>query len=81
MAMGILGAMGSIARLDQHLLIGELSLDGGIRSLCGALSVTVCSLCRRLRILCFPMENVAEAVVVDGVHVFGARHRFYAKTG
>ncbi len=29
MAMGILGAMGSIARLDQHLLIGELSLDGG----------------------------------------------------
>ncbi len=27
-AMGILGAMGAVTHLDQHLLMGELSLDG-----------------------------------------------------
>src|ERR1041385_4433299 len=31
MALGILGAMGSVAGLDRHLLVGELSLDGAIR--------------------------------------------------
>ena len=28
MALGILGAMGTVARSDQHMLVGELSLDG-----------------------------------------------------
>src|SRR6266480_4022256 len=31
MALGILGAMGSVSSLDRHLLVGELSLDGAIR--------------------------------------------------
>ncbi len=74
MAMGILGAMGSIARLDQHLLIGELSLDGAIRSVRGALSVAVCALAQGIPNLVLPMENAAEAAVVDGVRVFGVRH-------
>ena len=49
-AMGILGAMGVVKALDQHILVGELSLDGAIRPVRGALSVAVCardaSLCR-----------------------------------
>src|SRR5690242_6120566 len=43
MAMGILGAMGVVGKLDQHILIGELSLDGGLRPVRGALSVAVCA--------------------------------------
>ncbi len=74
MAMGILGAMGSIARLDEHLLIGELSLDGAIRSVRGALSVAVCALAQGIPNLVLPMENAAEAAVVEGVRVFGVRH-------
>src|SRR5262249_22244800 len=31
MAIGILGAMGSVAASAQHLFVGELSLDGAIR--------------------------------------------------
>ena len=30
-AMGILGAMGAVKALDNHIFIGELSLDGAIR--------------------------------------------------
>ena len=31
MALGILGAMGTVAPSDEHLFVGELSLDGAIR--------------------------------------------------
>ena len=43
MALGILGAMGAVQGLDQHLLVGELSLDGAIRPVRGALSMAVCA--------------------------------------
>src|ERR1700749_790469 len=43
MAIGILGPMGTVARLDHHLLVGELSLDGAVRPVRGALSVAVCA--------------------------------------
>src|ERR1700736_3204249 len=39
MALGILGAMGTIAPSDEHLFVGELSLDGAIRPVRGALSL------------------------------------------
>src|SRR6267154_598489 len=31
MALGILGAMGTVAQSDDHLFVGELSLDGSLR--------------------------------------------------
>src|ERR1051325_6757795 len=42
MALGILGAMGMTKAADHHLLLGELSLDGAVRPVRGALSVAVC---------------------------------------
>ena len=42
-ALGILGAMGVVKGLDQHILAGELSLDGAIRPIRGALSIAVCA--------------------------------------
>ncbi|MFN7997945.1 MAG: YifB family Mg chelatase-like AAA ATPase [Bryobacteraceae bacterium] len=74
MAMGILGAMGSVAALDQHLLVGELSLDGSIRPVRGALSVAVCARAQGITNLVLPLANAAEAAVVDGVRVFGVQH-------
>ncbi len=74
MAMGILGAMGTVASLDRHILLGELSLDGGIRPVRGALSVAVCAREHGIANLLLPAENAAEAAVVDGVNVFGVRH-------
>lgn len=74
MALGILGAMGSIGPLDRHVLIGELSLDGCIRPVRGALSVAVCARDQGIPNLILPAENSAEAAVVEGVHVYGMRH-------
>ena len=74
MALGILGAMGTVAPLDKHLLVGELSLDGSIRPVRGALSVAVCARDRGIPNLILPAENSAEAAVVEGVSVYGMRH-------
>src|SRR5947199_5526341 len=70
-ALGILGAMGMVKDLDRHILMGELSLDGAIRPVRGALSVAVCA--RELGIpnLILPAGNAAEAAVVEGVNVYG----------
>src|SRR6266699_1922051 len=38
-----LGIMGAVSSLDHHLLVGELSLDGAIRPVRGALSMAVCA--------------------------------------
>jgi magnesium chelatase family protein len=74
MAVGILGAMGTVRRAEDHLLCGELSLDGAVRPVRGALSMAVCALRNRIQNLLVPAENAAEAAVVEGVHVFAVRH-------
>jgi len=74
MALGILGAMGSVAGLDQHLLVGELSLDGRIRAVRGALSMAVCARKQGIPNVVLPLDNAAEAAVVEGVQVFGVKH-------
>lgn len=72
-ALGILGAMGSVPALDAHIFLGELSLDGALRPVRGALSVAVCAREKGIANLIVPAENAAEAAVVEGVRVFGAR--------
>src|SRR5437016_2503203 len=74
MALGILGAMGAAPAIDQYLMVGELSLDGSIRPVRGALSVAVCARNQGIPNLVLPFDNAAEAAVVDGVNVFGVRH-------
>ena len=74
MAMGILGAMGAVAGLDRHILVGELSLDGAVRPVRGALSMAVCAREQGIPNLLLPAENAAEAAVVEGVRVYGVRH-------
>ena len=66
MAMGILGAMGAVKGLDRHILVGELSLDGAIRPVRGALSVAVCARDKGIPNLILPADNAAEAAVVEG---------------
>ena len=72
-ALGILNAMGAVKALDEHILIGELSLDGAIRPVRGALSVAVCAHQNGIRNLILPVENAAEAAVVEGINVYGVR--------
>ncbi len=74
MALGILGAMGTVSGTDQHLLAGELSLDGTLRPVRGALSMAVCARQMGIANLLVPADNAAEAAVTEGVNVFGMRH-------
>ncbi len=76
MAVGILGAMGSIGAdsLSDCLFVGELSLDGGVRPIRGALSIAVCARRQGIRHLILPRENGAEAAVVDGLAVHGVKN-------
>ncbi|HEX8670951.1 MAG TPA: magnesium chelatase domain-containing protein [Longimicrobium sp.] len=75
-AMGILastGQMRSRHRLKHFMLVGELGLDGGLRPVRGALPIAIAAREAGLMGLILPDENVAEAAVVEGVEVRGAR--------
>ena len=74
MALAILGAMGTFKGLDHHLCAGELSLDGAVRPVRGALSMAVCAREHGIQNLILPADNAAEAAVVEGVRTFGVRH-------
>ena len=74
MALGILGAMGTVGRMEQHMLVGELSLDGSLRPVRGVLSMAVCAQKNGIPNILVPADNAAEAAVADGINVFGLTH-------
>jgi magnesium chelatase family protein len=72
-ALGILGAngdFGSIENLPNTLSIGELSLDGRVRPVRGALSIALSARDSGIENLLLPEENATEAAVVQGINVF-----------
>lgn len=72
-ALGILGANGDLAGEESltHLLsVGELSLDGRVRSVRGALSIALRARDAGIASLLLPEENAKEAAVVAGVKVY-----------
>ena len=52
------------------LILGELSLDGGIQSARGVLPIAVTARRQRFSGLLLPVSNTQEAAVVDGLQVF-----------
>ena len=74
-ALGILATTGQLAPtvLNDTLVLGELSLDGGINAIRGVLPIAVAA--RRLGVsrLLLPPQNAAEACVVEDLVVCVAR--------
>src|ERR1035438_9434010 len=68
------GAMGLVKAAEQHLLVGELSLDGSLRPVRGVLSIAACARQHGIANLVVPADNAAEAGVTEGVRVYGMRH-------
>src|ERR1700748_1415687 len=66
MAIGILGANGTVGSSDDYLFVGELSLDGSLRPIRGALSIAVAAQRQGLRNLVVPVDNAAEACIAEG---------------
>jgi len=71
-AIGILAANGIIphSALTDHLIIGELSLDGSIRPIRGALSMAIMAKEVGLKGIYLPSENAMEAGVVGEINVY-----------
>src|SRR6266852_3140182 len=75
MALSILGCQGTFfgKRLDEFVFLGELSLDGGVRTVRGALSAALAARERGIRALAVPEGNAREAAVVEGLEVYAVR--------
>ncbi len=73
-SIGILAATGVLtgSRLHTYILLGELSLDGGLKPIRGALSMAVAAKRAGLTGLILPAENAREAAVVSDIDVIGA---------
>ena len=71
-AIGILTTMGMIKeeKIADYLFVGELSLDGSLRPVRGALSMAVSAKEHQLKGILLPAENANEAAVVEGLEVY-----------
>src|SRR3984885_8731782 len=58
--------------LDAYCITGELALSGQLRPVKGVLSIALEAKRRQRQTLIVPLENAAEAAVVEGVDVYGA---------
>jgi magnesium chelatase family protein len=72
-AIGILTALDVVSHklLEDYLLLGELSLDGRVKSIRGALSLAMAAKSNGKRGVLLPKENAEEAAVVRGIDVLG----------
>ena len=75
MAVGILAAEGLVEKksLDEYLLIGELSLDGTVKTVRGALPIAMAAQKEKVKGLILPESNAPEAAVVNDVDVIAVR--------
>jgi len=75
MALGILGAYGGLNKKEvpDCLFVGELSLDGGVRAVRGALPIAIEARGRKIPRVVVPELNAREAAMVGGVDVYPVR--------
>lgn len=73
LAIGMLAASETIhsEKLSQFLLMGELSLDGSIQPIKGALPIAIKAREEKLKGIIIPKQNAREAAVVNDIKVYG----------
>ena len=71
-AIAILNAMGILKndRLKTHMLLGELSLDGRIKPIKGALPIAVMARSLGVEGILLPVDNASEAAVVSEINIY-----------
>ena len=73
--LGILECINAIPKIsDKYAFAGELSLDGYVRGINGALSMAICAKENGITHLFLPLENANEASVVEEVKIYGINH-------
>ncbi len=76
LAIGILAASEAISanKLADYILMGELSLDGNILPIKGALPIAIMAKAAGFKGFILPTANAKEAAVVEGLDVFGVEN-------
>lgn len=74
LAIGILGASEQIRgeKLADYIIMGELSLDGSLNKIKGALPIALEAKKQGFKGIILPKANAKEAAIVTGLEVFGA---------
>ncbi len=76
-AIGTLGATEQIEnpeKLSEYVIMGELSLDGEVRSIKGALPIAIQARKEGFKGLILPLANSKEAAMVNNLNVYGVSH-------
>lgn len=76
LAIGIMAVSNQIdvSRLDQYVIMGELSLDGALNPIRGVLPMAIQAEKEGYQGIIVPKENAREAAVVEGLEVIGAEN-------
>ena len=75
-AIGILAANGQIQceEIEQYIIMGELSLDGSLQPIKGALPIAIQARKEGFKGFILPMQNAKEAAIVNNLEVYGAEN-------
>lgn len=77
LAIGILAATEQIQLLnnpEDYIIMGELSLDGAVQSIRGALPIAFSAKEAGFKGIILPKQNAKEAAIVDGLEVYGVEN-------
>ena len=75
-SVGIMAASEQVSAqlLGDHLFLGEVSLDGSLRSVAGVLPIAAAAHNMGIAGLVVPVDNAQEAAVVQGLAVYGFKY-------
>jgi magnesium chelatase family protein len=76
LAIGILASAGEVTdeKLSKYLIMGELSLDGSLQPIKGALPIAISARAQGFEGFILPKQNAREAAVVNNLHVYGVEN-------
>lgn len=75
-ALGFLAATAQMPheQLHEYVIMGELSLDGTVKPIKGALPIAIQTRAEKFKGLIVPKENAREAALVNNIEVYGVEH-------
>ncbi|MGN6568068.1 MAG: YifB family Mg chelatase-like AAA ATPase [Flavipsychrobacter sp.] len=75
-AIGMLAATGQIPAegLEEYIIMGELSLDGAVQPIKGALPMAIQARTEKFKGFILPKQNAREAALVNNLEVYGVDH-------
>jgi magnesium chelatase family protein len=76
LAIGIMAAAGLVGNeeLDKYMMMGELSLDGGLQPVKGVLPIAIQAREEGFKGFILPRQNAREAAVVNDLEIYGVEN-------